>query len=202
MRGLIAGVDEAGRGPIAGPVVAAAVILPPDVRFSYAVRDSKTLTARQRERAYEEILERAIAATWFSSDTSLIDSVNILQATLHAMREAVSRLDPKPTLVLVDGPIAPRSGIEERAIVGGDGKELSIAAASIVAKVVRDRIMCGLDSEHPVYGFARNKGYATPEHLTAVERYGPCAAHRMSFAPFVPRRAGWHGVVARPSRPC
>jgi ribonuclease HII len=182
-RGLTAGVDEAGRGPIAGPVLAAAVILPSRARFTSPVRDSKLLTPAQRERAFEEIVERAIAVEWVAVEPARIDSLNILQATMAAMRQAMLGLDPRPDLVLIDGPIVPRSGLVERAVIGGDGRMRPIAAASIVAKVVRDRMMVELDREYPQYGFARHKGYATREHLAALREHGPCRAHRMTFAP-------------------
>jgi ribonuclease HII len=182
-RGLTAGVDEAGRGPIAGPVLAAAVILPSRARFTSPVRDSKLLTPAQRERAFEEIVERAIALEWVAVEPARIDSLNILQATMAAMRQAMLGLDPRPDLVLIDGPIVPRSGLVERAVIGGDGRMRPIAAASIVAKVVRDRMMVELDREYPQYGFARHKGYATREHLAALREHGPCRAHRMTFAP-------------------
>ena len=179
---LIAGVDEAGRGPLAGPVVAAAVILDA-ARPIKGLRDSKLLTAAARERLAGEIRERALAYCVAHADVAEIDELNILQATLLAMRRAVEGLALAPGEVLVDGNRCPRLACSARAIVKGDRDVAAISAASILAKTVRDTLLIELDGVYPGYGFARNKGYGTPEHLAALDRLGPCAAHRRSFAP-------------------
>jgi len=181
--GLVAGVDEAGRGPLAGPVCAAAVILHP-ARLPDGLADSKRLTEAAREALEPKIQlsARAWAVAWAS--TAEIDRLNILQASLLAMRRAVWALHLTPTLALVDGNRCPTDlPCVARALVGGDGFEPSISAASILAKVARDREMCRLDVEYPQYGFARHKGYGTREHLAALGRHGPCAVHRRSFGP-------------------
>ena len=179
---LIAGVDEAGRGPLAGPVVAAAVILDP-ARPVVGLRDSKLLTAAARERLATEI--RASALAWCVAEAGIaeIDEINILQATLLAMRRAVLGLAVAPDEVLVDGNQCPRVACRVRAIVRGDRLVAAISAASILAKTSRDALLTDLDRVHPGYGFARNKGYGTPEHLAALDRLGPCPVHRRSFAP-------------------
>jgi ribonuclease HII len=179
---LIAGVDEAGRGPLAGPVVAAAVILHPQRRIP-GLRDSKLLTARERERLAIEIRMYAVAWAVAESDVGEIDTVNILQATLLAMRRAVERLTQRPDVVWIDGQHCPPLDCPTRAIVGGDRDISAIAAASILAKTGRDAMLVELDREYPVYGFCRHKGYSTPEHLAALAAHGPCPAHRRSFAP-------------------
>jgi ribonuclease HII len=179
---LIAGVDEAGRGPLAGPVVAAAVILGPTRPIS-GLRDSKLLTARARERLAVEIRGGALAWCVAHANVAEIDGLNILQATLLAMRRAVEGLAVAPGEVLVDGNRCPRLACKVRAIVGGDRSVAAISAASILAKTARDALLVGLDALHPGYGFACNKGYGTPEHLAALVRLGPCPAHRRSFAP-------------------
>ena len=179
---LIAGVDEAGRGPLAGPVVAAAVILPLDFRTD-GVRDSKKLSPLQREDAYERILSEAEAVGIGVSDTEEIDRINILQATYCAMRSAIAALHTDLDCVLVDGRAIPQLSIPQQAIVRGDNLSVSIGAASIVAKVTRDRIMLEMDGRYPGYGFARHKGYCTPEHIEAICRQGVCEIHRKSFAP-------------------
>ncbi len=180
---LVAGIDEAGRGPLAGPVCAAAVILHPS-RVPEGLDDSKRLTEATREALAPEIQgsARAWALAWASPVE--IDRLNILEATLLAMRRAVWMLQLTPTLALVDGNRCP-AGLPcvARALVGGDALEPAISAASILAKVARDREMRRLDAEHPQYGFGRHKGYGTREHLAALERLGPCAIHRRSFAP-------------------
>ena len=180
---LVAGIDEAGRGPLAGPVCAAAVILHPR-RIPFGLDDSKRLTEAAREALVPEIEQaaQAFAVAW--ATPAEIDSLNILQATLLAMRRAVAALSLTPTLALIDGNACP-PGLPcvARAIVGGDGTEPAICAASVLAKVARDHEMCRLDGEHPAYGFARHKGYGTAEHLAALRRHGPCAIHRRSFAP-------------------
>lgn len=177
----VCGVDEAGRGPLAGPVVAAAVILDPS-RIPAGIGDSKTLSETAREAACAAILGSAIVATGVA-EVSRIDRDNILAATLWAMGEAVSALRFSPCLVLVDGNRAPTLTVPVRTVVGGDALSLSIAAASIVAKVTRDRIMRDLDRDFPGYGFARHKGYGTAAHLRALAQLGPSPQHRMSFAP-------------------
>jgi len=179
---LIAGVDEAGRGPLAGPVYAAAVILDP-ARPIVGLRDSKLLSAARRECLAEEIRASALAWSVASADVAEIDSLNILQATLVAMRRAVEALAPAPTEALIDGNQVPRLPCPARAIVKGDRDVAAISAASILAKTARDAVLRELHTLYPLYGFARNKGYGTPEHLAALARHGPCAAHRRSFAP-------------------
>jgi ribonuclease HII len=177
----IAGVDEAGRGPWAGPVVAAAVILDPD-HIPAGIDDSKALDEDMRETVYARICASSRIGVGIAEVTR-IDRDNILAATLWAMSEAVSALAERPRLVLIDGNKAPRLGCDTRAIVKGDAKCLSIAAASIVAKVTRDRLMCDLARAHPGYGFERHKGYGTPEHKAALVRLGVTALHRRSFRP-------------------
>jgi ribonuclease HII len=179
----VAGVDEAGRGPLAGPVVAAAVILEPGGRWD-GLNDSKQVSAEMRDALYARVLDQARAFAWAVVGPRAIDRLNIRRASLEAMRRAVVRLRVTPSLVLVDGNDAvPGLPLPQRAVVGGDARMLSIAAASILAKVVRDRIMERLDHVWPGYGFARHKGYGTPEHLEALARLGPCALHRYSFSP-------------------
>jgi ribonuclease HII len=178
----IAGIDEAGRGPWAGPVVAAAVILDP-ANIPTGIDDSKALDEDGRDVIYRRIVESgAIFATGIA-DVERIDRDNILNATLWAMSEAIRALSTKPRLALVDGNRSPRLACETRTIVKGDAKCLSIAAASIIAKVTRDRMMIALDTEFPGYGFARHKGYGTPEHKDALARIGVCPLHRRSFKP-------------------
>lgn len=180
---LTAGIDEAGRGPLAGPLVVAAVILDPARRIN-GIADSKQLTEAEREKLYARIVERAIAWSVIVVPVEEIDRINIYQATLHGMRQALLALSPCPELALVDGNrLPPALPCKARAIVGGDDSEPAIGAASIIAKVTRDRLMCELDAHHPDYGFARHKGYSTPEHFEALRVHGPCALHRRSFAP-------------------
>ena len=179
---LIAGVDEAGRGPLAGPVVAAAVILDPTVRIA-GLADSKRLSARRREELELEIRERATGWAVARVDVEVIDSINILQATMQAMREAVGRLDPTPEEVLVDGNRCPVLPCPARSVVKGDCSVAAISAASILAKVARDREMFEMDRRYPMYGFACHKGYGTRAHRDALARYGPSPIHRLSFAP-------------------
>ncbi len=179
---LIAGVDEAGRGPLAGPVYAAAVILDP-ARPIAGLRDSKALSAGQRERLAVEIRACSLAWAVAAADVAEIDALNILQATLLAMRRAVEALAPAPTQALIDGNRVPRLACPARAIIKGDRDVASISAASILAKTARDARLVELHVLHPLYGFAQNKGYGTPDHLAALERHGPCPAHRRSFAP-------------------
>jgi ribonuclease HII len=178
---VVAGVDEVGRGPLAGPVVAAAVILDP-ARMPDGIDDSKVLTAERREALFELILDRAEVSI-ASVGSAEIDRVNIRQASLAAMRRAVAGLPRRPCVALVDGNDPPKLACAMTAIVGGDGLSLSIAAASIVAKVFRDALMRRLDAVHPGYGLASHKGYSTREHLDALARLGPCRVHRRSFAP-------------------
>jgi ribonuclease HII len=179
---LIAGVDEAGRGPLAGPVVAAAVILPADFD-AQGIRDSKQLRPLQREDAYARILLEAAAVGVGLCGHEVIDEINILQATYKAMRTAIAAMKVRADHVLVDGRAIPSLGISQQGIPHGDALSVSIAAASIVAKVTRDRLMREMDEKYPEYGFARHKGYCTAEHLEAITRHGICAIHRRSFAP-------------------
>jgi ribonuclease HII len=179
---LIAGVDEAGRGPLAGPVVAAAVILDP--RYPIAgLNDSKKLTEKQRDRLFLEIRQHALAWSVARARVGEIDAINILQASLLAMQRAVAQLSVKPTLALIDGNKCPLLDCEARAIVNGDALEPSISAASIVAKVLRDRIMLMLDKKYPQYGFAKHKGYPTAYHVNALKEHGITRVHRLTFGP-------------------
>jgi ribonuclease HII len=179
---LVAGVDEAGRGPLAGPVVVAAVILDPASPLD-GLNDSKRLTERRREELFPLICQRALAYSVVEVQAGEIDRINILQATLLGMRRAVERLSVVPGLALVDGNRLPALPCAARAIVGGDGLAPAISAASILAKVTRDRLMCEWHGRYPLYGFDRHKGYGTPEHLRSLACYGPCEIHRRSFAP-------------------
>ena len=179
---LLCGVDEAGRGPLAGPVVAAAVILHPR-RPVDGLADSKTLTARRREELAEEIRARAVAWAVGAASVEEIDALNILRASLLAMRRAVEALGVTPQRVLVDGLYCPDVALPMRAIVGGDARIKAISAASILAKVTRDASMVTLHEQHPLYGFDRHKGYSTNEHLAALRAHGACPVHRRSFAP-------------------
>jgi len=180
--GLVAGVDEAGRGPLAGPVVAAAVILD-DLKPIKGLADSKQLTALRRERLYDEIRAKALCCSIAQASVEEIDQLNILQATLLAMRRAVLGLRLKPTKVLVDGNRLPALDVLAEAIVSGDALVPCISAASILAKVTRDRMLCELHQLHPEYGFDRHKGYGTAEHLRALQTHGALPVHRRSFAP-------------------
>ncbi|MEJ8838364.1 ribonuclease HII [Ramlibacter sp. AN1133] len=180
--GLIAGVDEAGRGPLAGPVVAAAVILD-DKKRIVGLNDSKVLTALQRDRLYDKIREKALCCSWALASVEEIDELNIFHATMLAMRRAVEGLRLKPVKVLVDGNRLPKLDVLSEAIVDGDAKVKSISAASIIAKVTRDRMLVELHEQFPQYGFAAHKGYSTPEHLEALRVHGPCVHHRRHFAP-------------------
>lgn len=176
----ICGVDEAGRGPLAGPVCAAAVILPRGLDIP-GLDDSKKLSDRRRRELYDVITGAAAAYAIALVDQERIDEINILQATFRAMEEAVSKLSPQPDLALVDGNREPALSMPCETIVGGDGKCASIAAASILAKVTRDRLMEELDRQYPEYGFAVHKGYGTRRHYEALRQYGPCPIHRRSF---------------------
>lgn len=180
--GLVAGVDEAGRGPLAGPVVAAAVILD-DLAPIKGLADSKQLTAARRDRLYDEIRAKALCCSVALATVEEIDRLNILQATMLAMQRAVQGLRLKPKKVLVDGNRLPELDMLAEAIVSGDALVPSISAASILAKVSRDRMLVELHQQHPAYGFDRHKGYGTAEHLLALQTHGAVAAHRRTFAP-------------------
>lgn len=179
---LIAGVDEVGRGPLAGPVVVASVILPENF-FIEKINDSKKLSKATREKIYDIIMENAIAVNRAIIDEKTIDRVNIYQAAMNGMYEAIYGLNPKPDAVLIDAMPLESLDIYHQSIIKGDAKSASIAAASIVAKVERDRMMNEFDKIYPQYGFAKNKGYGTSEHLEALRKYGPCEIHRKSFEP-------------------
>lgn len=179
----IAGIDEAGRGPLAGPVVAAAVILPFDI-YIPQINDSKKLSPEQRSNLYDIICEKALSYGIGIVDNAQIDRINILQATFQAMAEAVKQLNPKPQVLLNDAVNNPHiQGIPQVPIIKGDSLSISIAAASIIAKVTRDRIMDQFDTRYPQYGFAKHKGYFTLEHQHTLKRFGPCPIHRRSFTP-------------------
>ncbi len=185
----VAGVDEAGRGPLAGPLVVAAVILDP-ARPIVGIDDSKVLTERRRERLFDQITANALCFSIVELGAAEIDRHNIFQATLIGMRLAVERLATAPSEALFDGKHVPKGlACSGRAIVDGDATEAAIGAASILAKVHRDRLLCALDARYPDYGFARHKGYPTAEHLAALDRLGPCPEHRRSFAPVRARLA-------------
>jgi ribonuclease HII len=181
-QGLLAGVDEAGRGPLAGPVVAAAVILD-ELKPIRGLADSKVLSPGRREKLYDQVLARALCVSVGQASVDEIDRLNILQATLLAMRRAVEGLRLVPRMVLVDGNQVPVLKMQVSAIVKGDATVPAISAASIVAKVHRDRQCVELHLRFPDYGFGAHKGYPTPEHLAALQRHGPCVEHRRSFAP-------------------
>lgn len=176
----ICGIDEVGRGPLAGPVVAGAVILPKDCSLLY-LNDSKKLSEKKREELYEKIMETAVAVGIGYNTPARIDEINILQATYEAMREALANLSVKPDLLLNDAVTIPKVDIKQVPIVKGDAKSISIAAASIVAKVTRDRLMVKYDEVYPGYGFASHKGYGTAMHMEAIRKYGPTPIHRKSF---------------------
>ncbi len=178
--GPLCGVDEAGRGPLAGPVCAAAVILPDDVELP-GLNDSKKLTDKKRRELYDIITEQALSWSVALVDEKTIDEINILQATFRAMEQAVAGLTMTPDLVLVDGNREPPLPMKTECVVGGDGKSASIAAASILAKVTRDRLMEELDETYPQYGFAVHKGYGTKRHYEALRTYGPSPIHRQTF---------------------
>jgi ribonuclease HII len=179
---LVCGVDEAGRGPWAGPVSAAAVILDPD-RLPEGINDSKKLSERARDALFDEIIEVAIASCVVMIDAPDIDRLNILRATHIAMAQAVEGLGIVPSLALIDGNRAPLLTCPAVTVIKGDSLSLSIGAASILAKVSRDRLMIQADADYPGYGFARHKGYGVPEHMAALENLGPCPLHRLSFKP-------------------
>ncbi len=192
---LIAGVDEVGRGPLAGPVVAAAVILDP-ARPIEGLADSKQLTEARREALAALIRERALAWALAECSPAEIDRINILQASLFAMRKAVLALCVAPEHALIDGNRCPELPCSAEAIVKGDAKEPAISAASILAKVHRDRLMVEWDAKHPAYGFASHKGYPTPQHLEALKAQGPCPCHRQSFAPVRAAVEGLQGELS------
>ncbi len=178
--GYVCGIDEVGRGPLAGPVVAGAVILPKDCQIFY-LNDSKQLSEKKREELYEVIMEQAVACGIGYASPERIDEINILQATYEAMREAISKLSVSPDILLNDAVTIPKVDIKQVPIIKGDAKSVSIAAASIIAKVTRDRLMVQYDSIFPEYGFASNKGYGAQAHIEALKKYGPTPIHRKSF---------------------
>ncbi len=177
----IAGIDEAGRGPLAGPVVAAAVILK-NTNFKAKIEDSKKLSALQREKAYQEIIYKAEIGLGIVSH-KIIDRINIYKATILAMEKAVTSLSIKPDILLIDGKISLNLPCPQKSIINGDNQSCSIAAASIVAKVTRDKIMEEYSREYPQYGFKEHKGYGTKKHFLNLEKFGPCPIHRFTFAP-------------------
>lgn len=177
---VIAGTDEAGRGPLAGPVYAAAVILPVGLEIE-GLNDSKKLSPKKREKLFDEICEKALCYAIASSDVKTIEKTDILSASQSAMVEAVNSLKIKPDMVLVDGNIARGFPVPAKTVIGGDAISPNIAAASILAKVSRDRCLEELDKKYPMYGFAKHKGYGTKQHREALLEYGPCPEHRMSF---------------------
>jgi ribonuclease HII len=177
---FICGIDEVGRGPLAGPVVAGAVILPKDCDILY-INDSKKLSEKMREELYEEIKEKAVAASVGHRSAERIDEINILQATYEAMREAIAGLGVTPDILLNDAVTIPGVNIRQVPIIKGDAKSISIGAASIFAKVTRDREMVEYDKMYPEYGFAKHVGYGTAQHIEAIKKYGPCPIHRKTF---------------------
>lgn len=178
--GYVCGIDEVGRGPFAGPVVACAVILPKDCKILYA-NDSKKLSEKKREELYDIIMKEAVSVGIGLRDNERIDEINILQATYEAMRDAVNNLSVKPDVLLNDAVTIPDLPYKQVPIIKGDAKSISIACASIVAKVTRDRMMCEYDEVYPGFGFAKNKGYGTKEHIEALAQMGPTPIHRKSF---------------------
>lgn len=189
--GILCGIDEVGRGPLAGPVVAGAVILPKDCQILY-LNDSKKLTARRRELLYDEIMEKAVSVGIGVVSQEVIDDINILQATYEAMRQAVGKLSVCPDILLNDAVTIPGLPQKQVPIIKGDAKSLSIAAASVVAKVTRDRMMENLDTKYPEYGFASNKGYGSKAHMDALREYGPCPIHRRTFIRNICREQAAH----------
>ena len=177
---FICGIDEVGRGPLAGPVVAGAVILPKDCNILY-LNDSKQLSEKKREELYEVIMQEAVSVGIGYASQERIDQINILQATYEAMRDAISKLSVLPDILLNDAVTIPQVNIKQIPIIKGDAKSISIAAASIVAKVTRDRLMVKYDGIYPEYGFASNKGYGSPMHIEAIKKYGLTPIHRKSF---------------------
>lgn len=178
--GLICGIDEVGRGPLAGPVVAGACILPKNCDILY-INDSKQVSEKMREKLYDEIAEKAVAVAVGIATPERIDEINILQATFEAMREAISKLGSKPDILLNDAVTIPGVDIRQVPIIKGDAKSISIGAASIYAKVTRDRMMAEYDKLYPEYGFAKHVGYGTKDHIDAIKKYGPCPIHRRTF---------------------
>jgi ribonuclease HII len=176
----VAGIDEAGRGALAGPVIAAAVVFPRGAVIP-GINDSKKLTPAQRDALFNLIVEKALAVGVGSGDHLLIDRINILQATLSAMRDAVLSISPNPDYLIIDGTSKIPVNIHQRTIIKGDSASISIAAASIIAKVTRDRLMAGLENQYPGYGFAGHKGYGCAAHMEAIARLGPCGIHRKTF---------------------
>lgn len=176
----IGGIDEVGRGPLAGPVVTACVILPRDCDILY-INDSKKLTAAKREELYEEIMAKAVSVGLGVNSEARIDEINILQATYEAMRQAISESKVQPDILLNDAVTIPGVNIKQVPIIKGDAKSITIGAASIIAKVTRDRMMVEYDKIYPEYNFASNKGYGTADHIEALKKYGPCPIHRRSF---------------------
>ncbi|MCX5751275.1 MAG: ribonuclease HII [Candidatus Saganbacteria bacterium] len=179
---FVAGVDEAGRGPLAGPVVAAAVILPRDFKLPI-LKDSKLLNPSQRLYCFYYIQKHALDFSYAVVSHTVIDRINILQASLLAMKRAVGSLKLKPHYILIDGREGVKSDLPQKSIIKGDQKVVSISAASVIAKVVRDNILFGLHKKYPEYGFDRHKGYGTKKHLEMLKKHGPCLVHRKSFAP-------------------
>ena len=177
---FICGVDEVGRGPLAGPVVAGAVILPKDCDILY-INDSKKLSAAKREALYDVIMEKAVCAKTALATPETIDEINILQATYEAMRKAIHSLEPMPDILLNDAVNIPGLAMKQVPIIKGDAKSISIGAASIIAKVTRDAMMVEYDKIYPEYDFASNKGYGSAQHIEAIKKYGPCPIHRKSF---------------------
>lgn len=178
--GYLCGIDEVGRGPLAGPVTAAAVILPGDCEILY-LNDSKKLSPKKRELLYDEIMEKALSVSVGMAGPETIDEINILQATYAAMREAIAGLSVRPDVLLNDAVTIPGVDIRQVPIIKGDAKSVSIAAASVIAKVTRDRLMADYDEIMPEYGFAAHKGYGTKQHIEALKKYGPSPIHRRSF---------------------
>lgn len=177
---FICGIDEVGRGPLAGPVVAGAVVLPKGSRILY-INDSKKLSAKKREELFDIIKEEAVSVGIGMASPERIDEINILQATYEAMRQAISMLEPQPTLLLNDAVNIPGEPMKQVSIIKGDAKSISIGAASIIAKVTRDAMMVEYDKIYPEYDFASNKGYGSAKHIEALKKYGPCPIHRKSF---------------------
>lgn len=178
--GYVCGIDEVGRGPLAGPVVAAAVIFPKGARIPY-INDSKKLSEKKREELFDVIMREAVAVSVGFAQAERIDEINILQATYEAMRMAINKLSVKPDVLLNDAVTIPEVDIMQVPIIKGDAKSMSIGAASIIAKVTRDRLMCEYDTWYPQYGFAKHKGYGTKQHTDALKKTGPCPIHRMTF---------------------
>ena len=176
----ICGIDEVGRGPLAGPVVAGAVILPKNCDILY-INDSKKLSEKKREELYDIIMEKAVATGIGYASVERIDEINILQATFEAMRDAISKLSVSPDILLNDAVTIPQVSVPQVPIIKGDAKSISIGAASIIAKVTRDRLMADYDMVFPEYGFASNKGYGSAQHIEAIKKYGPCPIHRRTF---------------------